>query len=292
MRGGYYRPLYVHRLRAALGEDGSVAAWSHRIVGQSIFGNFPPFAASIKDGVDNSSVEGASNIPYGIANARVDLHSPKTGVPIHVWRSVGNSHTAYAVETMIDELAAAAGKDPVTFRLAMLKDHPRHAGVLKLAAEKAGWGSPPPKGTARGVALHESFNTYVAEIAEIRLGDDGNVRVERVVVAVDCGQVVNPDIVRAQMEGGVGFGLSAFLTGGLTLESGAVAEGNFDTYRVLRTGHMPRVDVYIADSAEAPTGVGEPAVPPIGPAVANAIAALTGKRVRILPLGSTDLRKA
>ncbi|MEN3951252.1 xanthine dehydrogenase family protein molybdopterin-binding subunit [Iodidimonas sp. SYSU 1G8] len=289
MRAGHYRPLYVHGIKAAVDAQGNITAWSHRIVGQSIFGSFPPFAASIKNGVDNSSVEGASNMPYAIPNARVDLHSPVVGVPVHVWRSVGNSHTAYAVETMMDELAAAAGKDPVAFRLALLADKPRHAGVLKLAAEKAGWGNALPQGVARGVAVHESFETYVAQVVELRLDDARGVKVERVVVAVDCGQVVNPDIVRAQMEGGVGFGLSAALYSELTLDKGAVEQGNFADFEVLRFGGMPRVEVHIMDSTEKPSGVGEPAVPPIGPAVANAVAALTGTRIRTLPMAKTTL---
>ena len=290
MRAGYYRPLYVHGMKAAVDDAGNITAWSHRIVGQSIFGSFPPFAASIKNGVDDSSVEGAANIPYAIANVRVDLHTTEAGVPIHVWRSVGNSHTAYAVETMIDELAAAAGKDPVAFRLALLKDKPRHAGVLRLAAEKAGWDKSLPNGAARGVAVHESFGSYVAQVVELHLADDGAVTVDRVVIAVDCGRVVNPDIVRTQMEGAMGFGLSAALYSELTLEKGAVTQGNFDDFEVLRFPAMPKVEVHIVDSAAKPTGVGEPAVPPTGPAVANAVAALTGKRIRRLPMARTDLK--
>ena len=292
MRGGYYRPLYVHGVKAAVDDDGNITAWSHRIVGQSIFGSFPPFAASIKNGVDDSSVEGAANIPYAIPNARVELHTTVAGVPIHVWRSVGNSHTAYAVETMIDELATASGKDPVAFRLALLKDKPRHAGVLQLAADKAGWGTSLPAGMARGVAVHEAFNTYVAQVVELHLADDGTVKVDRVVIAVDCGQVVNPDIIRAQMEGAMGFGLSAALYSELTLDKGVVVQGNFDGFEVLRFDRMPKVEVHIVDSTEKPTGVGEPAVPPIGPAVANAVAALTGKRIRTLPMARTDLKTA
>ena len=290
MRAGYYRPLYVHGMKAAVDDAGNITAWSHRIVGQSIFGSFPPFAASIKNGVDDSSVEGAANIPYAIANVRVDLHTTEAGVPIHVWRSVGNSHTAYAVETMIDELAAAAGKDPVAFRLALLKDKPRHAGVLRLAAEKAGWDKSLPNGAARGVAVHESFGSYVAQVVELHLADDGAVTVDRVVIAVDCGRVVNPDIVRTQMEGAMGFGLSAALYSELTLEKGAVTQGNFDDFEVLRFPAMPKVEVHIVDSAAKPTGVGEPAGPPTGPAVANAVAALTGKRIRRLPMARTDLK--
>ena len=191
---------------------------------------------------------------------------------------------------MIDELAAAAGKDPVAFRLALLKDKPRHAGVLRLAAEKAGWDKSLPNGAARGVAVHESFGSYVAQVVELHLADDGAVTVDRVVIAVDCGRVVNPDIVRTQMEGAMGFGLSAALYSELTLEKGAVTQGNFDDFEVLRFPAMPKVEVHIVDSAAKPTGVGEPAVPPTGPAVANAVAALTGKRIRRLPMARTDLK--
>ncbi len=291
IRGGYYRPLYVHGVKAAIDKAGNITAWSHRVVGQSIFGSFPPFAATIKDGVDASSVEGVANMPYAIPNVRVDLHSPTVGVPVHVWRSVGNSHTAFAVETMIDELAAAAGKDPVAFRLALLKDSPRHAGVLRLAAEKAGWGKSLPAGVARGVAVHESFNTYVAQVVEVHLTETGAVKVDRVTIAVDCG-LVNPNIVRAQMEGGAGFGLSAALYSQLTLDGGAVTQGNFDSFRVLRVQDMPAVDVHIVESKEKPSGVGEPAVPPIAPAVANALAELTGKRLRSLPMAAAALKTA
>ena len=291
MRAGYYRPLYVHSLKAALDDKGNVTGWSHRIVGQSLMTG-TLFAVMVKNGIDGTSVEGAANQPYAIADASVDLHSPTPGIPVLFWRSVGSTHTAYAVETMIDELAVAAKKDPVEFRLALLKDKPRHAGVLKLAADKARWGKRLPQGVARGVALHESFNSFVAQVVELHLDKDGSVKVDRVVVAVDCGQVVNPDIVRAQMEGGVGFGLSAALYSELTLDKGVVTQSNFDGFEVLRMDQMPKVEVYIVDSKEKPTGVGEPGVPPIAPAVANAIAALTGKRIRTLPLAKTDLKGA
>jgi isoquinoline 1-oxidoreductase beta subunit len=292
MRAGYYRPLYVHGLKASLDEAGNITAWSHRIIGQSIMGSAPMFAAMIKNGVDNTSVEGAANIPYALPNAMVDLHSPTAGVPVLWWRSVGSTHTAYAVETMMDELAHAAKKDPLAFRLALLKDKPRHAGVLKLAADKAGWSKALPKGRARGIALAESFNTYVAQVAEIHLAEDGTVQVDRVVVAVDCGQAVNPDIVRAQMEGGVGFALSAALYSELTLDKGVVGQSNFDGFEVLRIDKMPKLEVHIVPSREKPTGVGEPGVPPLAPAVANAVAALTGKRIRTLPIAKTNLKGA
>ncbi len=205
------------------------------------------------------------------------------------WRSVGSSHTAYSTETFIDEVAAAAGKDPVEFRKALLGKHPRHLATLELAAKQAGWGTPLPAGPAgtkrgRGIAVHESFNSVVAQVAEVTVKADNTFTVDRVVCAVDCGIAVNPDNVRAQMEGGIGFGLSAALYGAITLKNGEVEQSNFHDYPILRINEMPRVDVHIVPSTAAPTGVGEPGVPPVAPAVANALAAATGKRVRKLPL--------
>jgi isoquinoline 1-oxidoreductase beta subunit len=289
MRAGYYRPAYVHAVRAGLDAAGNVVAWHKRIVGQSILAGTAFEAAMVKDGIDLTSVEGAANLPYAIPNLAVELHSPKLGVPVLWWRSVGSTHTAYSTETFVDELAAAAGKDPVAFRRALLAQHPRHLGVLELAAKQAGWGSPLAPGKAgekrgRGVAVHESFNTYVAQVAEVTVRADNTFSVDRVVCAVDCGIVVNPDIVKAQMEGGLGFGLSAALHGKITLKDGAVEQSNFHDYPVLRFAEMPQVEVHIVPSAEKPTGVGEPATPVIAPAVANALAAATGKRLRELPL--------
>jgi isoquinoline 1-oxidoreductase subunit beta len=289
MRGGRYRPMYLHTLKAGLDKDGNIIAWRNHIVGQSILGGtfFENFA--VRNGVDLTSVEGAANIPYAIPNLRVELTTVATGVPVLWWRSVGSTHTAYAVEVFLDELAEAAGKDPVQFRLAMLKDHPRHAGVLTLAAEKAG---ELPAGQFRGVALAESFHSYVAQIADITVGKDGKVKVERVVCAVDCGTAINPDQVKAQMEGGIGYGLGAILKSEITLTAGAVDQGNFDGYDVLRLDEMPKVEVYIVPSEAPPTGAGEPGVPPIGPAVANAIYSATKKRIRTLPVSKTDLSSA
>jgi isoquinoline 1-oxidoreductase beta subunit len=213
----------------------------------------------------------------------VELHSPKMGVPVQWWRSVGHTHTAFSTETFIDELAFAAGKDPVVFRRELLSDHPRHRGVMELAAEKADWGSPLPRGRGRGIAVHKSFNSYVAEVAEVTLNDDGTYSVDRVVIAVDCGLAINPDVIRAQMEGGMGYGLSAALSGAITLKGGHIEQSNFHDYTVLRIDQMPDVEVYIVDSTEAPTGVGEPGVPPIAPAVANALFAVTGQPIRTLP---------
>jgi isoquinoline 1-oxidoreductase beta subunit len=211
-------------------------------------------------------------------------------VPVQWWRSVGSTHTAFSTETFIDELAAAAGQDPVAFRRRMLDKHPRHRGVLDLAADKAGWGKPLAKGRGRGIAVHESFNTFVAQVAEVTLLKNGGFRVDRVVCAVDCGVAVNPDVIRAQMEGGIGYGLSAALHGEITLKDGRVEQSNFHDYRPLRINEMPRVEVHIVPSSEKPTGVGEPGVPPIAPAVANALAAVTGQRLRNLPLKLADMR--
>jgi isoquinoline 1-oxidoreductase beta subunit len=283
-RAGYFRPLYFHTLRAGLDSQGNVVGWQHRIVGQSILAGTPFEPMMVKDGIDATSVEGASNLPYEIPAMLVDLHTTKGAVPVQWWRSVGSTHTAFSTETFIDELAAAAGKDSVAFRRAMLVKHPRHRGVLDLAVEKAGWGKPLPKGRARGVAVHESFNTVVAQVAEVTVLDKGAFRVDRVVCAVDCGVAVNPDVIRAQMEGGIGYGLSAALHGAITLKDGRVEQSNFHDYRPLRINEMPRVEVYIVASNEKPTGVGEPGVPPIAPAVANALAAATGQRLRNLPL--------
>ncbi|MBI3777735.1 MAG: xanthine dehydrogenase family protein molybdopterin-binding subunit, partial [Gammaproteobacteria bacterium] len=282
IRGGYYRPLYVHTISAGLDDRGRPVAWQHRIVGQSILAG-TPFAGMIKDGIDVTSVEGAANLPYAIPNMLVDLHTTQVGVPVLWWRSVGSTHTAFSTEVMINELAIAAGKDPVVFRRALLKNHPRHRAVLDLAARKAGWGKPLPKGRWRGVAVHESFNSYVAEVAEISLAD-GKPKVERVVCAVDCGVAVNPDMVRAQMESGIIFGLSAALYGEIALKDGQVVQSNFHDYPILRINETPKIEVHIVPSSAKPTGVGEPGVPPIAPAVANAVFAATGKPVRRLPI--------
>ncbi|MCP8687871.1 xanthine dehydrogenase family protein molybdopterin-binding subunit [Marinobacterium sedimentorum] len=283
-RAGYYRPMYVHKVRAGLDASGNPLAWEQRIVGQSIMKGtaFENFA--IKDGVDSTSVEGASSLPYQIPNLQVELHSVDHPVPVQWWRSVGHSHTAFSTEVMVDELARATKQDPVEFRLKLLARHPRHLGVLKLAAEKAGWGSELPKGWGRGVAVHESFNSFVAQVAEVSVQDDGSFRVERVVCAVDCGLAINPDVIRAQMEGGIGFGLSPALVSEITLNDGQVVQSNFHDYQVLRINQMPAIEVHIVPSAEAPTGVGEPGTPPIAPAVANALSAATGQHFRRLPL--------
>jgi isoquinoline 1-oxidoreductase beta subunit len=282
IRGGRYRPFFVHRLRAGLDASGRIVAWEHRIVGQS-FLKRTPFEGLIKGGIDATSVEGGSTLPYAIPNLAVELHSPDVAVPTLWWRSVGHTHTAFSTETFLDELAHAAHRDPFELRRELLVHHPRHRGVLELAAEKAGWGRPLPEGRARGIALQESFNSFIAQVAEISLRPDGLPRVEHVVCAVDCGVAVNPDVVRAQMEGGIGFGLGAALWSEITLDKGRVVQSNFHDYRTLRIDDMPKVEVHIVPSAEPPTGVGEPGVPLVAPAVANAFFQLTGQRVRRLP---------
>lgn len=289
IKGGYYRPLFVHRISAGLDAQGQLVAWLQRIVGQSILAG-TPFTGMIKDGIDLTSVEGASNLAYAIPNLRVELHSTQVGVPVLWWRSVGHTHTAFAVEVFIDELAAAAGQDPVAFRQKWLTQHPRHQAVLKLAAEKAGWGAPLPKGRGRGVAVHESFDSFVAQVAEVTVQPNGSFTVDRVVCAVDCGIAVNPNVIEAQMQGGIGFGLAAALHGQITLKDGRVEQSNFADYPLLRIGEMPRIEVHIVPSTARPTGVGEPGVPPIAPAVANALYAATGKRLRSLPFDPAALK--
>ena len=285
VRGGYYRPMALHRIRAALGPDGLPTAWDHSIVSQSVLAGTPFAAMFASTGVDPSSVEGAADSPYlgAIPNHRVQLHDYQAPVPVLWWRSVGHSHTAFAMECMVDELARAAGADPVDWRRRLLKDRPRHLGVLELAARKAGWGSPLPAGRARGVAVHESFGSYVAQVAEVSV-EGGRIRVHRVVCAIDCGIAVNPMTIEAQMESGIAFGLGAALYGEITFKDGRVQQSNFDDYRILRLPDMPRVEVHVVPSRERPGGVGEPGTPPIAPAVANAVAALTGQRLHELPL--------
>jgi len=283
MRGGRYRPAYVHRLRAGLDAGGNLVAWDHHIVGQSIVAG-TPFQGLIRNGIDQTSVEGASNLPYAVPNMHVGLTSTQVGIPPLWWRAVGSTHTAYATETFLDEVAVASGADPLDLRLSLLKDHPRHAAVLKLAAKKAGWGRPLPQGHFMGLAVHESFHSYVAHVAEVSV-KGGDVRVHRVVAAVDCGTAVNPDVIKAQIEGGTGFGLGAILAEELIVApDGKVETGNYDTYTPLRISAMPQVEVHIVPSTEPPTGVGEPGVPSIGPAVANAVRKATGRPVTTLPL--------
>ncbi len=283
LHGGYYRPMWYDRMVGGVDAAGNPVAWTHTIVGQSIMEG-TAFAGFIKDGIDGASVEGAADLLYGIPNMQVDLHTPKIGVPVLWWRSVGHSHTGFATEAFFDELAHLGGKDPYQLRRTLLSDKPRMRAVLDLVAEKANWGKPLPAGRARGIATHFSFESYVGQVAEVSVDKDGGVRVHRMVCAVDCGQVVNPDSVKAQMEGGIIFGLTAALKDEITLDRGRVQQRNFHDYPMLRINESPEIEVYIVPSTEKPTGVGEPGVPPVAPAVANAIFAATGKRVRKLPI--------
>jgi isoquinoline 1-oxidoreductase beta subunit len=283
IRGGYYRPLFLHRLRGAV-SGGNIVAWADRIVGQSILKG-TPFESIIKDGIDPFSVEGANDVPYDIADFRCELHTTEAAVPVLSWRSVGHTHTGYAVECFVDELLQAGGKDPVAGRLEMMGRSPRAAGALRAVAALAGWSGPGPVDSrARGVAIVESFGTWVAQIAEVSMEKGDSPRVHKVWCAVDCGVAINPDVIRAQMQGGIGFGLGHVLFAEVTIEAGRPLQGNFDTYRSLRIDEMPQIEVVIVPSAEQPTGVGEPGVPPIGPAVANAMAALGLARPRRLPM--------
>jgi isoquinoline 1-oxidoreductase subunit beta len=289
MRAGSYRPMYYHTLKGALDEKGNIVAWRQRIVGQSILAGTAFEGMMVKNGIDATSVEGASTLPYRIPNLGVELHSPKMGVPVQWWRSVGSTHTAFSTETFFDQLAAAAGKDPYQLRRTLLARHPRHRAALELAASEGNWGQPlaEAKGgerRGRGIAVHESFGTVVAQVAEVTVKPDGGLRIDRVVCAVDCGVAVNPDVIRAQMESGIAYGLSAALYGAITLKDGVVEQSNFHDYRPLRIAEMPRIGVYIVRSGEKPTGVGEPATPVIAPAVANAVFAATGKPLRSLPM--------
>ncbi len=289
MRGGYYRPFFHDRFSAGLDADNNPVAWKHTIVGQSIMTGTMFESFGVKDGIDGSSVEGAKELPYDIPNLRVELHSPKLGVPVHFWRSVGHSHTGFVTESFFDELAHAAGKDPFEMRRALLAKHPRNRGVLELAAEKAGWGKPLAAGRGRGIALHESFESFVAQVAEVSVSKAGVLRVHRVVCAIDCGQIVNPDTIKAQMESCIIFGLTAALYGEISFERGRVKQSNFHDYKMLRIHEAPEIEVHIMPSTEKHGGVGEPGVPPVAAAVGNAIFAATGKRIRRLPIRSTDL---
>ncbi len=283
MRGGYYRPYSIHRMRGAV-RDGKIEAWSDTIVSQSIMKGSFFEAVMFKDGLDPTSYEGSNEIPYDVDNFQCDMHQVDVGVPVLWWRSVGHTHTGYAVEAFVDELLEAAGKDAVEGRLELLSKKPRHAGVLRAVAELADWKNAKLEpGRARGVAVVESFNTFVAQVVELSMTEEGP-KVHKVWCAVDCGVAVNPDIIRAQMEGGIGFGLGHILYADVTMEDGRVTTGNFDSYRSLRINEMPEIHVTIVKSSEKPTGVGEPGVPPIGPAVANAMAKLGQVRPRQLPI--------
>lgn len=291
MAAGYYRPASVARLEGTLDASGALTSLSAGVGSPSImaasgFMQIPP------SGVDDFALEGLADHPYGIVNQRIAYGRREPGPQVWFWRSVGHSQNGFFTESFIDELAAAAGKDPFEFRRALLDASPRHKAVLELAAAKAGWGRPLPKGVARGIAVVSSYGSYVAEVAEVSLGRDGRPRVHRVVAAVDCGQTVNPLTIERQIEGGIVFGLSAALYGRISFKNGQVEQRNFNDYPVLRMNEMPKIEVHIVASNEPPGGIGEPGTPPIAPAVTNALFALTGQRVRSLPIDPKTLARA
>ena len=284
IQGGWYRPATYNALRGGVDGAGMPLAWSHTIVNQSIAKGTPFEEGMIHEGVDHTSVEGASDAPYAIPHFSVDYHMAPAGVPVLWWRSVGHSFTAFVKECFLDELAHLGGKDPYQLRIDLLKDHPRMAKLVQLVADKSGWGKSLPEGRGRGIAVHESFGSLVAQVAEVSLDKDDRVRVHRVTCAVDCGRAVNPDTVRAQMESGIVYGLSAALHGAITFKNGRVEQSNFHDYEVVRIDAMPTVEVHILESGEALGGIGEPGTPPIAPAVANALFAASGLRLRTLPM--------
>ena len=282
LRGGRYRPMSFHKVAGAIDKDGNISAYQHRVVIQSFF-HGTPFAAMIQNGVDPSAVEGSNNLPYAIPNQKVDAHMAEVGIPTLWWRSVGHTHNAFVTETFFDRLCVEAKKDPIKTRQELLKEHPRHLAAFNLAVEKAG-PAPTGEGVGRGVAVHKSFHSYVAQVVDIHM-EKGKVKVDRVVCAVDCGIAVNPDIVKAQMESGIVYGLSAALAEQITLKEGKVQQANFDSYQIARMRQAPQsIEVHIVPSGEAPTGVGEPGLPPLAPALANAIYQATGKWITKLPL--------
>ena len=291
LRSGYYRPAFGHRVRVGLDAEGEIVGWEHRIAGQSIMKGTAFEGFSVRDGVDHSSVEGAADTPYLIPAAHFGLTDTEKATSTLWWRAVGHTHTAYVMEVMMDMAAAAAGQDPVAYRLKYLQgdlDQQRMAGVLKRATEEAGWGTA-PAGHSQGVAVHKSFGSYVAEVVEISGNAEDGVRIEKVTCAVDCGVAVNPDVIKAQMEGGIGYGIGHVMRDQITLTNGAVDQYNFPDYEPLRIGDIAAIDVHIIDSAEAPTGVGEPGTPPAAPALANAIAASSGLRVGSLPMAENGV---
>jgi isoquinoline 1-oxidoreductase beta subunit len=285
-----YRPMFVDRLSAALDTNGMPVAWNNRFAGSSIIARyFPPF---FKDGLDPDTTDGAINLVYDLPNLHVEyVHVEPPGIPTAFWRSVGPSHNVFVTESFMDELAAAAKQDPVAYRLALLDKTPRAKAVLELAADKAGWGEKLEPRVGRGVSIQNVFGTYMAQVAELEVSQDGGVRVRRVVCAVDCGVAINPDTIKAQIQGAVMFGITAALHGQITLKNGRVEQTNFDTYEMLRIDEAPPVEVYIIPSTEAPGGMGEPGTSAIVPAIANAIFAATGKRLRKMPIDSNVLKQ-
>jgi isoquinoline 1-oxidoreductase subunit beta len=285
-----YRPFFSDAFTAGLDERGLPVAWRHRFAGSSVLARWLPPA--FNKGIDPETIDGAVHLVYALPNFHVEyIRKEPPGIPTAFWRSVGPSHSVFVVESFIDELAAAVKRDPVEYRRALLENAPRARAVLDLAAEKAGWGTPLPNGVGRGVSLQHVFGTYMAQVAEVEVAKGGNVRVKRVVCAVDCGSVVNPDTIEAQVQGAVIFGISAALYGEITLKNGRVEQSNFDNYQVVRINEAPAIEVHIIRNHEAPGGMGEPGTSVIMPAVANAIFAATGKRLRKLPIDTAALKQ-
>jgi isoquinoline 1-oxidoreductase beta subunit len=287
----FYRPAALVRFRGGLDAAGNPVALEAKLVLQSISARTAP--GRVRNGIDHSAVEGLADIPYGVPNVRVEYVRVREGAPVGYWRSVGHSHNAFFIESFVDELAAAAGKDPVAFRRALLAGKPRHRAVLDTAADAAGWGKPAPEGRFRGVALHESFGSIAAQVAEISIDAEGKaLRVHKVTCAIDCGRAINPSTVEAQIESGIVYGLTAALFGEITLEDGRVAQANFDSYPMLKLAQMPSVEVHVIESGAAIGGLGEPGTPPIAPAVASAVFAATGRRIRALPFAKSGIAGA
>jgi isoquinoline 1-oxidoreductase beta subunit len=285
-----YRPYWVDRISAGLDERGRPVAWKNRFAGSSVIARWLP--PGFKDGLDPDSTEGAIDLVYDLPNVRVEyVRVEPPGIPTAFWRSVGPSHNVFVTESFIDELAAAAKQDAVAYRRALLDKSPRAKAVLDLAAEKAGWGQALPKGSGRGVSLQFVFGSYLAQVAEVEVSTEGAVRVRRVVCAVDCGIVINPNTVRAQIQSGIMFGATAALYGEITLKNGRVEQTNFDTYQMLRMNEAPTIEVHIVKSAEPPGGMGETGTSAIVPAIANAICAATGKRLRKMPVDANVLKQ-
>jgi isoquinoline 1-oxidoreductase beta subunit len=287
-RAGYYRPMYVHWMKAGVDAQGKIIAWQHRIVGQSIIAGT---VMDNKEKIDFTSVEGAQNLPYHIPNLKVELHTTTPQVPVLWWRSVGSTHTAYATECFFDDIARETKQDPYAMRRALLEKHPRHVAALDLVVEKSGWKKQRPADEVWGLALHESFGTVVGQVAKVKKTSNGP-KLTQVVCSVECGVAVNPNIIAMQMESGIGYGLSAALTGAVTFKEGRVEQGNFDDYPVLRINEMPAIETHIVPSKAKPTGVGEPGTPVIAPALANALARIDGKPVRSLPMSAQGVKLA
>jgi isoquinoline 1-oxidoreductase beta subunit len=285
-----YRPYFFDRMSAGLDEKGMPVAWNHRFAGSSIIARWAP--PLFKNGLDPDTTEGAIDLVYALPNLHVEyLRVEPPGIPTAFWRSVGPSHNVFVTEGFMDELAAAAKQDAVAYRRALLDKSPRAKAVLELVAEKAGWGRPLPDRVGRGVSLQFVFATYMAQVAEVEVSRDGEVRVRRVVCAVDCGTIVNPDTVRAQIQSAIMFGLTAALYGKISLKDGRVEQANFDTYQILRINEAPAIEIHIVQNSEPPGGMGEAGTSAVAPAVTNAIFAATGKRLRNLPIDTTALKQ-